>query len=468
MAAKVTSALSNQQSGLPGLCLSFAAHAPLPMAAVAGASHLVCYVNPAFCRLLEKPREELEGKSLGEMLPEKHKCVALLDRVFRTGKSEIHTEQRQTKPHPLFWSFSMWPVMADERPVGVMIQVTETAHIHEMTLAMNEALMLGSLRQHELTAAADAANVLLQAEIGERKQVETALQRAQAQLTDRAGQLEGLVAERTSELSGSNKQMETFVYSIAHDLRAPLRSMQGYATMLLEEAGAALSDTGKHYADRINKAAGFMDAMLSDLLAFSRISQERVELTSVKLEAVVASVLSRLQADIQAKQARVESSGPWPAVLAHEPTLVQVLSNLASNALKFVAPGIMPLIRLRAEVVEASERGSVGGGESVERGSVGVSEPEHAPPAPDAPRSTLHAPDAPTIRIWVEDNGPGIAPEHQEQIFRLFTRLNSEQYQGTGIGLAIVRKGIERMGGRVGVESVPGQGSRFWFELKQA
>jgi signal transduction histidine kinase len=169
-----------------------------------------------------------------------------------------------------------------------------------------------------------------------------------------------------------------------------------------------------------------MDALLIDLLAFSRVSQQRVELTSVNLETAVESVISGLQKDIREKHARVEVFGPWPAVLAHEPTLAQVLFNLTSNALKFAAPGVPPLVLLRAE-----ER-------------------------------------AESIRVWVEDNGVGIAPAHQDQIFRLFTRLHGEKYQGTGIGLAIVQKGVERMGGRVGVESAPGQGSRFWFELRKA
>jgi len=398
----------------------------MPMAVVEGASHVVRHVNPAFCDLLDKSRKQLVGKSFREMPLEKDQWVRLLDRVYRTGQPESHREQQRSKSHSIFWSYTMWPVMAGEHTLGVIIQVTETAELHEKTVAMNEALMLGSVRQHELTEAAGRANAQLQGEIRERKQAEEALHRAQATLTDRAGQLEGLVAERTTELTATNKQMEAFVYSIAHDLRAPLRAMQGFSMMLLEEAGAVLSDTGRGHAERINKSAQFMDALLMDLLAFSRVSQQRVKLTSVNLEAVVESVLARLQKDIRDKNVRVENSGPWPVVLAHEPTLAQVLFNLASNALKFATPGVAPVLRLRAE-----DRAGF-------------------------------------VRVWVEDNGLGIAPEHQAQVFRLFTRLDGEKYAGTGVGLAIVQKGVERMGGRVGVESAPGQGSRFWVELKKA
>jgi PAS domain S-box-containing protein len=144
------------------------------MAMVEEAGHIVRYVNPAFCRLMNKTTEQLVGKPFAEMMPAKDKCLTLLDHVFRTGKAESHTEQQRSKARSVFWSFSMWPAFANERPVGVMIQVTETGQHHETALAMNEALMLGSLRQHELTEAAELLNVKLQTEIGERKTAEEA------------------------------------------------------------------------------------------------------------------------------------------------------------------------------------------------------------------------------------------------------------------------------------------------------
>ncbi len=263
-------------------------------------------------------------------------------------------------------------------------------------------------------------------DISERKQAEAALLQSREEISRHAATLEEQVIERTTELTATNQQLEAFVYTIAHDLRAPLRSMQGFAAMLVEEAGTALSPTGRDFANRINKSAKFMDALLQDLLAFSCIAQEQIQLKAVNLETSVQSVLARLEGEIQEKNGRVEIAGPWPTVLAHETTLDQVLTNLISNAVKFAAPGTPPHIRLRAEEHDGF------------------------------------------IRVWVEDNGIGVAPYHQSQIFRLFTRLHGDKFPGTGIGLAIVQKGVERMSGNVGLESAPDQGSRFWFTLRPA
>ncbi len=118
---------------------------------------------------MNKPAEHLIGKPLSELLPKKDHCVALVDRVVRTGRPVNHTEKDASKTHPVFWSFTMWPVLAEERLVGVMIQVTESTQVHESTVAMNEALLLGSLRQHELTEAAERQNIQMRAEIAARQ-----------------------------------------------------------------------------------------------------------------------------------------------------------------------------------------------------------------------------------------------------------------------------------------------------------
>jgi signal transduction histidine kinase len=349
--------------------------------------------------------------------------VEALDRVYRTGQPESRTEEQLFTRPTVFWTYTMWPVRAGDQLVGVMILVSVATKNLKLTVAMNEALVLGSVHQHELTEVAESSNVRLQAEIHERQKAEAALREAQQQLWDHAGQLEGLVAERTAELTVTNKELEAFVYSIAHDLRAPLRAMQGFSALVLGDAGTVLSEGSRDFVERIDQSAQFMDAMLSDLLAFSRISQPHLELAAVSLESVIGSVLARLQKEIQDTNACVECSGPWPEVLAHQGTLIHILFNLTGNALKFVRP---PRLRLRAE-----EKAGF-------------------------------------IRVWVEDNGVGIAPEYLEQIFRLFIRLDRGKYPGTGAGLALVQKGVERMGGRVGVESMPGQGSRFWIELAKA
>jgi PAS domain S-box-containing protein len=263
-------------------------------------------------------------------------------------------------------------------------------------------------------------------DISIRKKTEAALRDADAKLAQHAAHLEEVVRLRTAELRHSNSQLETFVYSIAHDLRAPLRSMQGFAQLLVQEHAGTLSQEGKDYANFINQGAQMMDRLLADLLAFSHISQQQIELVPIALEKVVQSALKSFDAEIRATEARVECTAPWPDVFAHGPTLQQVLVNLIGNALKFV-DGRTPHLRLRSE---------------------------------DRPGKK--------VRVWVEDNGIGISKEFHTRIFQVFQRLHTLAYPGTGIGLAIVQKGVERMNGRLGLESTPGEGTQFWFELDRA
>jgi PAS domain S-box-containing protein len=263
-------------------------------------------------------------------------------------------------------------------------------------------------------------------DITARKKIESELRHARGKLSLHAAELERVVRLRTTELRHSNAQLETFVYSIAHDLRAPLRTMQGFSQILVEEFSGGLPPVARDYAKFIDLAAQQMDRQLTDLLAFSQISLQKIELLPVNLEDIVQSALAGCAAEIRESGAVIGVVPPWPPVLAHSATLRQVLVNLIANAVKFVAD-TPPRVVLRAE----ERPGGV-------------------------------------VRIWIEDNGIGIAPEYHERIFQVFQRLHTTEYSGTGIGLAIVQKGMERLGGRAGLISAPGEGSKFWLDLAKA
>ena len=237
--------------------------------------------------------------------------------------------------------------------------------------------------------------------------------------------LEQTVRERTASLEQANSQLEAFAYSVSHDLRAPLRGMHGLADALLEDYGEVLDERARDYARRIVQEARQLDGLIQDLLAYSRLTRIDIELESVDVGDVVEAALHNLDADIRTSHATIAVDSGLPRLKANRAVLIQVLTNLISNAVKF--GGREPTVSVRAQNVDG------------------------------------------TARIWVEDHGIGIAPKHHERIFRAFERLHGvEEYPGTGIGLAIVHKAIERLGGRIGVESRVGEGSRFWFELPRA
>ena len=263
-------------------------------------------------------------------------------------------------------------------------------------------------------------------EITDRKLSQAALEEATAAMTRHAEELEFRVARRTAELQASLKDMESFCYTIAHDLRAPLRAMSGFSRALQQDYGDNIDETGREYCRRIHKAAEHMNSLISDLLAYGRLSHAALPVQAVNLTDEIDKVLQRTAPEIEERGAHIEVEKPLPIVVADPPVLDQVLQNLISNAVKFVPAGREPRVHIYAE----------------------------------------HYHDR--VRLCVEDNGIGIEPQHRGRIFRPFERLHTvEAYPGTGIGLAIVQKGIEKMGGEVGVEAAPREGSRFWVELPE-
>jgi signal transduction histidine kinase len=235
--------------------------------------------------------------------------------------------------------------------------------------------------------------------------------------------LERLVNERTASLREVMAQMEEFSYTVSHDLRAPVRAMRGYADIILQDHGWRLDRDARELLTRIVRSGARMDRLIQDLLTYSRISRRELRLEPVSLEKLVREVLQQYP-DMRPDRADINVDGPLPDVIAHEPSLTQVVSNLLSNAVKFVPPNGRPQVRV--SVVRRESQ----------------------------------------VRLWIEDNGIGIKPEHQSRLFGMFERVHPEKnYEGTGIGLAIVRKAVERMNGAVGVESDGVSGSRFWIEL---
>jgi signal transduction histidine kinase len=255
----------------------------------------------------------------------------------------------------------------------------------------------------------------------------TAAQVRMRRMQQRFGrELERAVEDRTRELASINRQLVAFSYSVAHDLRAPVRAIHGMLDVLVDEMGTAVTPAAYGFMEKIRGATGRMDQLITDLLEYGRIGRVRLSLEPVKPAHAVADALVQLEHVLQARGAAVVDRVPMdlPPVTAHRLTLVQALVNLIDNATKFARPGHPPQVVLDAQRTPAG------------------------------------------VRMRIQDNGVGIAPEHHARVFQVFVQIeDAARHQGTGIGLAIVKESIERMHGKVGIESTPGAGSTFWIEL---
>lgn len=252
---------------------------------------------------------------------------------------------------------------------------------------------------------------------------EASLREAEGKLRSYAQDLEKTVAHRTVKLQETIEELEAYSYSISHDLRAPLRAMEGYARVLLEDFQEKVGLDGKVYLERIVKAAYRMDKLIQDILSYSQVTRTEIKSEPVDLDILVRDIIQQYP-NLNTMAGEIKIEGPLPIVMAPEALLTQCVANLLNNAVKFVAEGVKPRVRVRAETRDYD------------------------------------------VRLWFEDNGIGIAAEYKARIFGVFERIPGEKpREGMGIGLAIVRKAVERMGGTAGVESELGKGSRFWILL---
>jgi signal transduction histidine kinase len=237
--------------------------------------------------------------------------------------------------------------------------------------------------------------------------------------------LESRVTERTAALRQMVEEMEAFSYSVSHDLRSPLRTLAGYAEALQEDYAADLPPGAQGYCEKIVRAARRMDNLTQDVLAYTRVSRGEIEITTVDLDSLLGDVVEHYPA-LVSSSANICIHRPLGCVRGHVPSLIQCFSNLLGNAVKFVPDDRLPQVD-----VYASSDGS-------------------------------------RRRVFIKDNGTGIDGADHARIFRMFERAAGKKVPGTGIGLAIVKKAIERMGGSVGVNSTLGHGAEFWIELESA
>jgi signal transduction histidine kinase len=292
----------------------------------------------------------------------------------------------------------------DDRGANLLVQ-------REATLSRSRELTLGSL----LLTLAVAVGMFLTLFRGISREMQARIAAAQA------------LRERSAQVEAANQELEAFAYSVSHDLRTPLRHIDGYLEMLLDQNGGELSENARQKLEVIGDSSRRMSALIEDLLAFSRVSRAELRLDRVDLNTLVRDVIAGLEMETRGRSIEWRV-GPLPAVLADEAMLRQVFSNLISNAIKYTSPRDAALI----EVGSAGE--------------------EDGKPV-----------------LFVRDNGVGFDMKYAGRLFGIFQRLHrAEEFEGTGIGLANVHRIVTRHGGRVWAEAQPGHGAVFYLTLQPA
>jgi signal transduction histidine kinase len=258
------------------------------------------------------------------------------------------------------------------------------------------------------------------------KELEQSLRESEHRYRELVDTLEGHVGERTRELSDAYRESRNFAYAVAHDLKAPLRAINGFCALLEQSAGGRLTDVERGYIERARQGAMRMAALIDDLLDYSRVEHREQRFGPIDCREFVEELIDNMTDAIEEAGAEVQVDLDRTPVMADSEGLRIVLTNLLENALKFSKGAQHPRIVFDSCL--------------------------------DSGRYVLK----------VRDNGIGFDPAYRDKIFEIFNRLHAAGYEGTGIGLALVRKAVQRMEGEVWAESTPGAGATFSVSLKLA
>ena len=413
---------------------------------------IILYSNQTFARLLQVPLEQIIGTDLRAFLsPANDADLAGIIAAAWEGSNRVEISVRAANGSsiPVRLGLSRLQSAPQRLLCVVATDLTEERKLEETTRRLQEdlekrvaertadlaAARVAALNMMEDAVesrkALEAANQDLEHEIVDRKLAEaevrlinTGLEKRVNERTAQVRNANQILTQRTDELEAAMKELDSFAYSVSHDLRAPLRHIGGFTGLLRKSAGAGLADKSRQYLDQITGATTQMGQLIDDLLLFSRMSRTGLQLRPLDLADLVEESIQHLQPETNGRNI-LWTKHPLPAVRADPALLRQALINLLANAIKYTRP------RDPAKI---------------EIGCSGEDSREHV--------------------IYIRDNGVGFDMRYADKLFHVFQRLHAdEDFEGTGIGLANVRRVIARHGGRTWAEGKLGEGATFYFSL---